>query len=139
MQEDAFRGKYGRYPQTAPWDADLRRKPLTPVAAKMARVAHSMIKTNQPCRSFFEQALPGSPSLCLRLLERVRLRRECSDLPPGSLGCFHNGEDRRVSGFDLVSTVVSQDSLQREKHWMQYRLFKNAKRLFPLVRDAFAC
>lgn len=59
MQENSFRDKYERYIKTAPKDADLRRKALTAVAAKMARVAYSIVKTNQPYRRFFEQALPS--------------------------------------------------------------------------------
>lgn len=59
MRENSFRAKYERYIRVAPEDADLRRKALTAVAAKMARVAHSMIKTNQPYRQFFEQSLPS--------------------------------------------------------------------------------
>ena len=59
MRENSFRAKYERYIRVAPEDADLRRKALTAVAAKMARVAYSMIKTNQPYRQFFEQSLPS--------------------------------------------------------------------------------
>jgi transposase len=59
MRENSFRDKYERYIRTAPGDADLRRKALTAVAAKMARVAYSIVKTNQPYRRFFEQALPS--------------------------------------------------------------------------------
>ena len=40
-------------------DADLKRKALTAVAAKMARVAYGMIKKNVPYRQFFEQSLPS--------------------------------------------------------------------------------
>ena len=59
MKENSFRAKYERYIRTAPEDADLRRKALTAVAAKMARVAYGMIKKNQPYRQFFEQSLPS--------------------------------------------------------------------------------
>lgn len=59
MRENSFRDKYERYIKPAPKDADLRRKALTAVAAKMARVAYSIVKTNQPYRRFFEQALPS--------------------------------------------------------------------------------
>jgi len=59
MRENSFRAKYERYIRAAPDDADLRRKALTAVAAKMARVAYSMIKRNQPYRQFFEQSLPS--------------------------------------------------------------------------------
>ena len=59
MRENAFRDKYERYIRAAPDNADLRRKALTAVAAKMARVAYSLIKSNQPYRRFFEQGLPS--------------------------------------------------------------------------------
>jgi hypothetical protein len=59
MRENSFRAKYERYIRAAPDDADLRRKALTAVAAKMARVAYSMIKKNEPYRQFFEQSLPS--------------------------------------------------------------------------------
>jgi len=59
MKENSFREKYERYTRNAPRDPDLRRKALTAVAAKMARVAYGMIKKNQPYRQFFEQSLPS--------------------------------------------------------------------------------
>ena len=59
MRENSFRAKYERYIHAAPDAADLRRKALTAVAAKMARVAYGMIKRNQPYRQFFEQSLPS--------------------------------------------------------------------------------
>jgi transposase len=58
MKENSFRAKYERYIRTAPEDPDLRRKALTAVAAKMARMTYSIIKNNQPYRQFFEQSLP---------------------------------------------------------------------------------
>ena len=59
MKENSFRDKYERYIRAAPDDRDLRRKALTAVAAKMARVAYSIVKTNQPYRRFFDQGLPS--------------------------------------------------------------------------------
>lgn len=59
MRENSFRDKYERYIKVAPNDADRRRKALTAVAAKMARVAYSIAKTNQSYRRFHEQALPS--------------------------------------------------------------------------------
>lgn len=46
--------KYERYIKTDLKNADSRRKALTAVAAKMARVAYSIVKANQPYRRFFE-------------------------------------------------------------------------------------
>ncbi len=59
QRENSFRAKYDRYVSSNPIDADLRRKALTAVAAKMARVAYSVVKKNQPYRQFFEQSLPS--------------------------------------------------------------------------------
>jgi len=59
MRENSFRAKYERYVRSAPDDADLKRKALTAVAAKMARVAYGLIKKNQPYRCFFECNLPS--------------------------------------------------------------------------------
>lgn len=58
-RENSFREKYDRYVSSNPKDPDLKRKALTAVAAKMARVAYGMIKKNQPYRQFFEQSLPS--------------------------------------------------------------------------------
>jgi transposase len=59
QRENSFRDKYARYVSADPTDADLKRKALTAVAAKMARVVYSIIKKNQPYRRFFEQSLPS--------------------------------------------------------------------------------
>ena len=59
LRENAFKDKYERYISANPDDADLRRKALTAVAAKMARVAYGLIKKHQPYRRFFEQSLPS--------------------------------------------------------------------------------
>lgn len=65
QRENSFRHKYDRYVSANPLDADLKRKALTAVAAKMARVAYAIIKKNQPYRHFFEHGLPsGSIPLC---------------------------------------------------------------------------
>jgi len=45
MRENTFRKKYENYIKGDPNNADLKRKATTAVAAKMARVAYSMIKT----------------------------------------------------------------------------------------------
>lgn len=58
-RENSFREKYDRYVSSNPRDPDLKRKALTAVAAKMARVAYGIIKKNQPYRRFFEQSLPS--------------------------------------------------------------------------------
>lgn len=58
-RENSFREKYDRYVSSNPKNPDLKRKALTAVAAKMARVAYGIIKKNQPYRRFFEQSLPS--------------------------------------------------------------------------------
>ena len=68
MRENAFKDKYDRYIKCDPGNAGLRRKALTAVCAKMARVAHGIIKTNRPYQRFFEQSLPsGSIPLCIAI------------------------------------------------------------------------
>ena len=65
MRENSFRQKYERYIQSDPKNADRKRKALTAVAAKMARVAYGLVKHQAPYRCYFETALPrGSIPLC---------------------------------------------------------------------------
>jgi transposase len=59
MTENSFRDKYERYTKPDPGNPDLRRKALTAVAAKMARVAYALVKRNQPYRGYHEHALPS--------------------------------------------------------------------------------
>jgi transposase len=58
MRENSFREKYERYIQNDPKNADRKRKALTAVAAKMARVAFGVVKQQTLYRSYFENALP---------------------------------------------------------------------------------
>lgn len=65
MRENSFREKYERYIQTDRLNADRKRKALTAVAAKMARVAYSLVKHQASYRCYFETSLPrGSTPLC---------------------------------------------------------------------------
>lgn len=65
MRENSFRQKYERYVQPDPLNADRKRKALTAVAAKMARVAYSLVKHRTTYRCYFETSLPrGSTPLC---------------------------------------------------------------------------
>lgn len=59
QRENSFRYKYERYIAKDPDNADLRRKAYTAVAAKLARVAHALIKQGVDYRGYFEAALPG--------------------------------------------------------------------------------
>jgi transposase len=58
MRENSFRNKYERYIQNDPKNADRKRKALTAVAAKMARVAYGLVKHQTLYRCYFETALP---------------------------------------------------------------------------------
>lgn len=59
QRENSFRSKYERYIRTDPGNADLRRKAYTAVAAKVARVAHALIKQGIDYRGYHEAAIPG--------------------------------------------------------------------------------
>lgn len=54
MRENAFRQKYVRYVKQDPTDADLCRKARVAVAAKMARIAHAVVKQNVNYIGFYE-------------------------------------------------------------------------------------
>ena len=69
MRENAFRDKYERYMSTMPLDADRKRKALTAVAAKMARVIYAVIKTSTDYERFFEQRLPSGSIPLKRAVE----------------------------------------------------------------------
>lgn len=69
--ENSFHNKFRRYIQSAPQDADLRRKAMTAVAAKMARVIYGLIKSNRPYQGYFE-ALPSGSIPLFRAVEANR-------------------------------------------------------------------
>lgn len=69
VRENAFKDKYDRYIHSDPGNPDLRRKALTAVAAKMARVAFSIVKTGQPYQRFYEQSLPSGSIPLSRAVE----------------------------------------------------------------------
>lgn len=58
-REHSVRDKFERYVATEPFSAARRRKAYTAIAAKMARIAHAVIKTGRPYRSYFEHELPS--------------------------------------------------------------------------------
>ena len=62
MRQNTFREKYARYIKADPQNPDRKRKALCAVAAKVARVAHGLIKTGTDYRPYFE-ALPPSGAL----------------------------------------------------------------------------
>ena len=53
-KENSFADKYRRYIRQDPNNPDIRRKAFTAVAAKMARVAHALVKTDTSYRCYYE-------------------------------------------------------------------------------------
>jgi transposase len=72
MRENSFRYKYERYILTDPTDPDRKRKALTAVAAKMARVAYAIVKTGVPYRAYFEATVPSGSIPFSRAVEAAR-------------------------------------------------------------------
>lgn len=65
QRENSFRDKFERYIAKDRANADLKRKALTAVTAKMARVVHAVIKSGTDYRPFFEGSAPsGRTPLC---------------------------------------------------------------------------
>jgi Transposase IS116/IS110/IS902 family len=85
QRDNSFRDKLGRYTERDRHDADLRRKAVTALTAKMARVVHAVIKGGAEYRPFFERPVPGGrTSLSVRAVRaRKRPCRSCLGLPPG--------------------------------------------------------
>ena len=73
MRENSFREKYQRYIRADPTDSDLKRKALTAVMAKMARVAYAVVKTQKPYRTYFEAAVPSGSIPLSRAVEAIRI------------------------------------------------------------------
>ena len=59
QKENSFRDKFERYIARDRHKADLRRKALTAITAKMARVVHAIIKSGADYRPFVEGPVPG--------------------------------------------------------------------------------
>lgn len=59
QRENSFRDKFERYVARDRHNADVRRKALTAITAKMARVVHAVIKSGADYRPFIEGAVPG--------------------------------------------------------------------------------
>ena len=73
MRENSFRNKFERYISADPLNKDRRRKALTAVSAKMARVAYAVIKSGVPYRPYFEAALPSGSIPFRRAVETTRI------------------------------------------------------------------
>jgi transposase len=72
MRENSFRGKYQRYIRSDPTNPDLKRKALTAVMAKMARVAYAVVKKQSPYRTYYEDAVPSGSIPFRQAVEAVR-------------------------------------------------------------------
>jgi transposase len=69
QRENIFRDKYERYLSATPFDPDRKRKALTAVAAKMARVAYALVKHGSEYQRFFEQRIPSGSIPLARAVE----------------------------------------------------------------------
>jgi transposase len=69
QRENAFRDKYERYLSATPFDADRKRKALTAVAAKMARVAYAVVKRGSDYQCFYDQRIPSGSIPLARAVE----------------------------------------------------------------------
>lgn len=56
---NSFRDKFERYISKDRYNAHLRRKAYTAIAAKMARTVHAVVNHGEPYRPFFEGVSPG--------------------------------------------------------------------------------
>ena len=59
IRENTFRKKFSHYIKKDPENADLKRKGYTAVAAKMARVAYSLVTAGTEYQCFYEAAIPS--------------------------------------------------------------------------------
>ncbi len=59
QRDNSFRDKFERYIARDRDNPDLRRKALTAITAKMARVVHAVIKSGSDYRPFIEGPVPG--------------------------------------------------------------------------------
>lgn len=72
LRESSIRDKYERYVRSAPLSPDQRRKAYTAIAAKMARIAYAVVKTERTYRSYYEHDLPGGSIPLNRAVEAHR-------------------------------------------------------------------
>ena len=69
QRDNGFRAKYERYIARDRDNADLKRKALTAITAKMARTAHAVIRTGSDYRPFFEAPMPSGRTSLSRCRE----------------------------------------------------------------------
>ena len=61
QRDNSFRDKLGRYTAGHADDADRRRKAVTALTARMARVVHAVVKTGTEYRPFIERPAATDP------------------------------------------------------------------------------
>jgi transposase len=69
LRENEFRAKYQRYMNCNPVDQDRKRKALTVIAAKMARVVYAVVKHGTDYQPFSDQRLPSGSIPLARAVE----------------------------------------------------------------------
>jgi transposase len=69
LRENEFRAKYQRYMNANPLDPDRKRKALTAIAAKMARVVYAVVKHRTDYQPFSDQRLPSGSIPLARAVE----------------------------------------------------------------------
>ena len=69
LRENEFRAKYQRYMNANPLDPDRKRKALTAIAAKMARVVYAIVKHGTDYQPFSDQRLPSGSIPLARAVE----------------------------------------------------------------------
>lgn len=69
QRDNGFRSKYERYIARDRDNADLKRKALTAITAKMARTAHAVIKSGSDYRPFVEWPMPSGRTSLSRCRE----------------------------------------------------------------------
>jgi transposase len=69
QRNNSFRDKYERYIARDRDNPDLKRKALTAITAKMARVVHAVIKSGSDYRPFIEGSAPGGRTSLSRCRE----------------------------------------------------------------------
>ena len=69
LRENEFRAKYQRYMNANPLDQDRKRKALTAIAAKMARVVYAVVKHGTDYQPFSDQRLPSGSIPLARAVE----------------------------------------------------------------------